>query len=183
MTKEIEDMKLITYPRSGQNLFRMLLGQQGYFIPASHQITHFLDKKQTIAIIRNPVESVASAMAMVDFYKKENGYGIIPHMLKKYEETYLWLLDNATYIICYEDLIDSPQNTIEKFLDHFSLKKISVEYQMNLCEDDPKEGYLVSSKNVSSYPGALEYTKTAPFIEDAKEIYQKLLFSKWVDGN
>ena len=183
MTEEIEDMRLITYPRSGQNLFRMLLGQQGHFIPASHEITDFLDKKQTITIIRNPVESVASAMTMVNFYKKENGYGIIPHMLKKYEETYLWLLDNATYIISYEDLIDNPQDTIEKFLDHFSLKKISVEYQLNLCKDDAKEGYLVSSKNVSSYPKALEYTKTSPFIENAKEVYQRLLFAKWVGGN
>lgn len=183
MTKEIEDMKLITYPRSGQNLFRMLLRQQGYSVLASHEITHFLDKKQTITIIRNPVESVASAMAMVDFYKKENGYGIIPRMLKKYEETYTWLLENATYVISYEDLTNDPKNTIEKFLDHFSLKRSSVEYQFNLSKDDAKEGYLVSSKNVSSYPEALDYTKTAPFIEDAKEIYQKLVFSKWVGGN
>jgi hypothetical protein len=183
MKKEIEDMKLITYPRSGQNLFRMLLGQQGHAISSSHNTADFLDKKQTITIIRNPVESVASAMAMVDFYKKENGYGIITHMLKKYEETYLWLLDNATYIISYEDLIGSPQDTVEKFLDHFSLKKSSVEYQLNLSKDDAKEGYLVSSKNLNSYPEALEYTKTALFIEDAKEIYQRLLFSKWVDGN
>ena len=176
-------MKLITYPRSGQNLFRMLLGQQGYFIPASHEITHFLDKKQTITIIRNPVESVASDMAMLDFYKKESGYGIVPRMLKKYEETYTWLLENATYIVSYEDLINDPKDTVEKFLDHFSLKRSSVDYQLNLSKDDAKEGYLVSSKNLSSYPKALEYTKTAPFIEDAKEIYQKLLFSKWVNGN
>jgi hypothetical protein len=180
---EIEDMRLITYPRSGQNLFRMLLGQQGYRINSSHNTTDFLDKKHIISIVRNPIDSVASAMAMVNFYQKENGYGIIPQMIKNYEKTYIWLLKNATYIISYEDLTNNPKNTIEYFLDYFSLKRREVDYDLSLCVDDPNEGYLVSSKNVDSYKGALEYTKTAPFIEDAKEIYQKLLFSKWVGGN
>jgi len=183
MKKEIKDMRLITYPRSGQNLFRMLLRQQGYKISSSHNTADFLDKKHVVSIVRNPVDSVASAMAMIDFYKKENGYVIIPRMLKKYEETYTWLLENATYIISYEDLTNDPKNTIEYFLDYFSLKRSDIVYDLNLSKDDAKEGYLVSSKNVSSYPEALEYTKTAPFVEDAKEIYQKLLFSKWVDGN
>lgn len=176
-------MKLITYPRSGQNLFRMLLRQQGYSINSSHNTADFLDKKNVISIVRNPVDSVASATAMVDFYKKENGYGIIPQMLKKYEETYAWLLENATYIISYEDLTNDPKNTIEHFLDYFSLKRSEVNYNLNLSMDDPSQGYLVSSKNVDSYKDALEYTKTDSLVEDAKEIYQKLLFSKWVNGN
>jgi len=183
MKKEIEDIRLITYPRSGQNLFRMLLAQQGYAISSSHNTADFLDKKHVISIVRNPIDSVASAMAMIDFYKKENSYEIIPQMLKKYEETYTWLLENATYIISYEDLTNDPKNTVEYFLDYFSLKRSEVNYELNLSRDDPSQGYLVSSKNVDSYKDALEYTKTAPFLQDAKEIYQKLLFSKWVDGH
>jgi hypothetical protein len=124
---------------------------------------------------------------MIDFYKEhykeEINYLMIPSMLIKYEETYTWLLENATYIISYEDLTNNPKNTVEYFLDYFSLKRLDIDYNLDLSRDDPSQGYLVSSKNTDSYLGALEYTKTAPFVEDAKEVYQRLLFAKWVDGH
>jgi hypothetical protein len=180
--KEIENAKIITYPRSGQNLFRDLLDQQEYSILHSHEITDFLDKEHVITIIRNPIESVASNMAMMDFYKnlykEEIGPFMVPSMLKKYEETYAWLLKNATYVILYETLIDNPKNTIEKFLDDFSLKRADVSYALNLSKDNPDHLSLVSSKKVDSYPEYLEHVRTSVFLEDAQKMYQKVLSAK-----
>ena len=180
---EIEDIKLITYPRSGQNLFRMLLRQQGYRIAASHNTEDFLNKKQVVSIIRNPVDSVASAFAMVSFYKKEIEYGLVELMLKNYEKTYSWLLSNYAHVILYEDLIERPKEVVEAFLNRFSLNKKDIVYDLNLSKDDPKEKYLVSSKNLDIYNEILEYTKTCLFIDAATESYRKLVFSKWVGGN
>jgi hypothetical protein len=179
---EIKDAKLITYPRSGQNLFTGLLGQQNYSISRSHEISDFSNQSHVITIIRNPVDSVASAIAMVDFYKEfyeqEIGYSLIPSMLKEYERMYAWLLENATYVISYDDLLHNPKRTVEKFLNDLGLEWGSIEYDLGLTRDNPKNLSLVSSKNVDSYPGYLEYVKTASFVEDAKKIYAKLLLKK-----
>jgi hypothetical protein len=180
--EEISNTKIITYPRSGQNLFRDLLDQQDYSILHSHEIADFLNEKHVVTIVRNPVDSVASAMAMIDFYKehyKEKiNYLMIPSMLIKYEETYTWLLENATYIISYEDLIGNPKDTVEKFLDHLSLKRTSVDYRLDMSRDNPNHLSLVSSKNVDSYPGHLEHVKASAFLENAEKIYQRILLEK-----
>jgi hypothetical protein len=161
----------------------MLLAQQGYNVLTSHSIDDFQNQKQTITIARNPVDSVASAFAMVSFYKKEIEYGLVELMLKNYEKTYTWLLNNYTHVILYEDLIEKPKEVIESFLNRFSLDKKDIVYNLNLSKDDPKEEYLVSSKGLDIYNEILEYTKTCLFINAATESYRKLLFSKWVDGN
>ena len=180
--EEISSAKVITYPRSGQNLFRDLLNQQDYFMPHSHEITDFLNEKHVVTIARNPVDSVASAIAMVDFYKEhykeEISHLMIPSMLIKYEKTYAWLLENATYIIAYEDLTNNPKETVEKFLDYLSLKRSNVDYKLNMSKDNPDHLSLVSSKNVDSYPKYLEHVKASAFLESAEKIYEKVLSKK-----
>ena len=180
--RRIDSFQVVTYPRSGLNLLRILLGQQYYNVSAFHNSEGIDQDKAIVTIIRSPLDTVSSYFSMVRNHLDSLTLPGIDKMLDTYIETYKWLLDNYSYIIDYNDLVDSPAETVEKLLDHFELPYTSMEYKVDVLKDDPNQEYLVSSKKTEWYQDSREYAMSATLIEEADDIYRQMLFAKWVKG-
>lgn len=178
----IDNFQVVTYPRSGLNLLRILLGQQGYAISSSH-LFEGIDKDTSIlTIVRNPIDSISSYFGMVRTHKEDLEYPGIDKMLQTYIETYTWLIENYNYAIDYEDLVSNPDSTIEKLLAYFDMPHKDMEYKLDLLKDDPAEKYLVSSKNTEWYQASRDYIMSAKLIDEADDVYRQMLFANWVQG-
>lgn len=176
----INNFQVVTYPRSGLNLLRILLGQQGYNISSSHTFEGINKDTGILTIARNPLDTVSSYFCMVKAHMHSLDYPGIDKMLQTYIETYTWLLDNYDYILDYNDLVDSPNITIEKLLSHYDLPHTQIEYRLDLLKDDPAEKYLVSSKDTEWYQVSREYILSAKLINEADDVYRQMLFARWV---
>jgi hypothetical protein len=174
------DLKIVTYPRSGLNFFRELLEQQNHSFDASHSIDEFKKGIIPITIARNPIDSVCSHFAMVSFYHDGGDFLLLENFLQDYIKSYEWFLNNNTYIISYDDLVENPKKTIKKFLTSFSLSHVDIEYNINTLKDDDTKQYLVTSKNQPSYEKAKRLILQAKNLERAEDLYRQALFHKWV---
>ena len=174
-------LNIITYPRSGLNLFRSLLEQQYYSSHASHSISEFKNSLSIVTIARNPVDSVASHFAMTSFDRGNEPYEIIEQFLVQYAEQYAWFLENSAYVVSYDNLIENPKPEMERFFKHFDLSYSQIDYDLTLIKDAIK-GYLKTATRVSFYDKAKTHVLESDALHRAQEAYHKLLFFRWVQG-
>jgi hypothetical protein len=177
------DIRIVTYPRSGLNFFRELLEQQGHSFDASHSTDKFGKGVIPITIARNPIDSVCSHFAMVSFYIGGGEYLLLEKFLESYIKDYEWFLSNNAYIISYEDLVEDPKKTIKEFLTNLSLSHTDIEYNINTLRDDSSKQYLVTSKTQPSYEKAKKLILQAKNLEKAKDLYNQALLHKWVPND
>jgi hypothetical protein len=177
-----DKFQVVTYPRSGLNLLRILLGQQGYPIRSSHRFEGIDKDTSILTIVRNPLDSVSSYFGMAKTYSDTLEYPGIDKMLETYIETYTWLIENYNYAIYYEDLVSSPDSTVEKLLAHFDMPHKEMKYKLDFLQDDPAEKYLVSSKSTEWYQASREYIMSAGLIAEADDVYRQMLFANWAQG-
>ena len=177
MPTHLNNFQVVSYPRSGLNLLRILLGQQGYSIASYHRFEGIDKNTDILTIVRNPLDTVSSYFSMVKSHMDTLDYPGINKMLQTYIETYTWLLNNYSYILDYNDLANSPNTTIERLLSHYDLPHSQIKYRLDLLKDDPSEKYLVSSKNTEWYEASRQYTMSSALIEEADDIYRQMLFS------
>jgi hypothetical protein len=178
---------IITYPRSGRTLLRSLLRQQGYNNNASHSINYFKDNLSIVTIARNPVDSVSSNFAMTNFYNKpdvsEVVFSNVDVYLKEYTDYYRWFIDNAAYVISYDNLVQNPKGTMERVFNNFSMPYKNINYDLTLNQDDTRKKHLLTSVVVSFYDKVKTQVLESKHLPEALEAYQQLLFSQWVRGS
>jgi hypothetical protein len=174
--KMIENLQLVSYPRSGFHLFFNLLGQQGYVLPGSH-VAEKLENRSLFTIARNPVDSVSSFLTLSKFFNFSDG--TIREMangtLFYYIEMYRWLIANADYVISYDDLLNNPAKTMLKFFKKFSIEHKDMEYSVGIEKNDLPNQYIFTSKNKEYYADALNEITLNSKLNEANDLYLKLL--------
>lgn len=114
-------------------------------ITFSHYPVH--ENAFIITIARDPFDSIQSHIAMNRHYNPEtyteNDY------IEYYVGLYKYLYNNANLVIDYNDLINSPKETIKMICNFLGFEKNTSDYSM--LEDNKNIQYLVSSKTVKEY--------------------------------
>jgi hypothetical protein len=174
--KITQTIKLITYPRSGQNFLRALIAHHGYWISASHDINFFLPVPRVVTIIRNPKSSIASHYAMMSEYNDKNNLDALEPITKEYINHYKWFDLNAEYFILYENLINEPKKTVEDFFKHFNMPYENVEnYNRITIKDDPSSSHITSSAGLPKHSEALAGLEELAALQDAEKAYEELI--------
>lgn len=154
-------------------------------IGISLQKTHssaspLLSKYEIIGIVRNPLDTIASIIAMGHFlHNTPIGDEInIDSFIKSYIDTNKAIIEKAKMIIMYDDLVEDVESVVKKVINKINISKPEYPHYTidKKIEDvvDPINGYLVSSKTYKNYTlikdKILEYD-----LLEAYEIYQTAL--------
>jgi hypothetical protein len=121
-----------------------------------------------ITIVRDPIDMLASKLAMTAFYDKNNE--TIDHIRNSKENTkdlqaYLDSinkvnLNNDFYILVdYRDLIAHPLETTTAVANILKLPVINKEYKRGNIKDYSEKSHLITSKKVSDYEEIKSYVE------------------------
>jgi hypothetical protein len=156
-------LTLTTYPRSGQHFLKEHLEQR--FFLENFKYTHEEEENKectTITIIRNPLESIASWVAMQNYYDKKTNHFLIIKNIKfcqaKYNKFYKYILSNVDIIIDYNYLNSNTEDIIQ----YIGQKIKNVPNNNNVVlniKDEPDRKHIVSSKKNQEYDFILNITK------------------------
>lgn len=168
---------MITYPRSGANyLQNLLINKTGELVPYSHTIDLAnIDNAVIISIARDPFDSIHSHVTMKRHYYPEQSFN--KSYIDQYKEVYGFAYENAEIIINYNDLIQKPQEVLERVCSILGLVESLDNKKIQTLADNKKFDHLVSSKTSSLYDQ--KHFK----IEDIEECYEpyKKLLSRAID--
>ena len=146
---------LVTYPRSGLHFFATaFIDATGLPLRSSHDIN--LNDKNIITIVRNPLDTIVSYVAMDKNYTQES-IKTDSTYLDSYRKMYSWLITNATIVVDFNTMEDNINMIMENICDHFKLKKIrEIAPKLileNLSKNDGRiDEYVIhSSKRLSIY--------------------------------
>jgi hypothetical protein len=159
---------MVTFPRSGVNYFADFFYQlTGQDLPRSHEPMDSMGK-QMFSIVRNPVDTIASATAMyLTSYSHLTTEQVAESFSKQYYAFYSQILNNGpNLIIDYEKFIENPSKVLLNFIQFLGIRYRVVEYKNELKNHDD---YIVSSKTSSIYSDILNYTKTLDLSNHTKE--------------
>lgn len=146
---------LLTYPRSGSHYVDKLIYEKVKFhIERSHIVQNLFDKdnkkiKKIITIARDPKESIISYIALEKHISPLNK-ARTSEMITEYILLYNFLCENADYVIDYKDLIDQPEEIVEKLLETLGINKEN-SYNFLTKIDYDSKNYVKSSKDLSYY--------------------------------
>ena len=183
---------LLTFPRSGSNYFINYLYQSSSkLIPSFHEYHQFKsflnteDKKNNTydlcTIVRNPLDTIVSDSLLIENFKKDLTKEILIDVVNETAEKYILFYKNnilkMKYIIDYNDLIENARLTVKTFGKFFEIKTKEIDYIDNLF-DNPKAGYLVSSKKSKYYEDVLDITKNTN-LEECLSLYNLALKNKF----
>jgi hypothetical protein len=140
---------LLTFPRCGSHYLQQLIYQKtGLFIRKTHHISE-VGNRHIISIIRSPEDTFRSMTTMKRFYTENKAMGIgVP--IDSYVEFYEHLIDNASILVDYEDLVSKPDKVVAAIAKHLNLEVMDVEYK-DVLFDKPQHKYLVTSKKSDEY--------------------------------
>jgi hypothetical protein len=159
--------KIVTYPRSGANyLHNLIFNYSSISIGYVHKTDNI--NGTIITIARDPFESIHSDVAMRKHYHPEEGYNKTYNT--RYIDMYNFLYNNADIVIDYKDLIESPNQVVEKTCNILGLEKLLNDRPQR--GDDEDQSYLVSSKTSPQYK---EKHFNIEYINDCYEPYTRLL--------
>lgn len=121
-----------------------------------------------ITIARDPAEIIISKLAMSVFYDKDNKTinTIRKNELTEDVEYYFNNIEKLDVtkdffaVVNYKDLIEHPLGITMTLADMINLPIITKEYVEGSIKDNPKNGHIVSSKNVPEYQEITEYVET-----------------------
>lgn len=140
---------LLTFPRSGSHYLQQLIYQKtGLFIEKTHHISEVNDR-HIISIVRKPEDTFRSMATMKRFFDDDKHIGIgLP--LKDYVDFYDYVIDHASILIDYDDLVSSPDKVVKAIAKRLNLEVNDMEYQ-DVLVDQPHYKHLVSSKTSEEY--------------------------------
>jgi hypothetical protein len=163
---------ILTYPRAGSHYFQSYLYQKtSVYIEKIHAHS-LINNRQPISIIRNPYDSLKSAIAMHNhFYPESNRLLTGREIAQRYIDFYKNFNLEGSILIDYIDLISNPEKVIMYFAKMFGVPVNDKSYK-NLLVDDPKTKYLVSSKKFETYS---EIEKYKIDFSECNDIYRKSL--------
>jgi hypothetical protein len=167
---------LTTYPRSGSWLFAKALYEQTGF-PINKFHWKVISELTTISIVRDPLETIASKVAMETTNKNyELTKTNIELNAEEYISFYRYIDEHVSIVIDYDDLISNLDFVIDKVSSLLDLqildlnKRVPAEKNM----DHPEIGHWMSSKSLDHYEKAMEMSKDID-LSKAYQIYNKLL--------
>ena len=182
---------LLTFPRSGSNYFTNYFYQSSSkLIPSFHEYHQFesflnIENKNNkiydlCTIVRNPLDTIVSNSLLIENFKKDLTKEILTDVVHETTEKYRLFYKNnilkMKYIIDYNDLVENPRLTIKTFGKFFKIKTKEIDYIDNLF-DNPKAGYLVSSKNSKHYDEVLNISKNIN-LKECLSLYNLALNNK-----
>jgi hypothetical protein len=155
---------LFTYPRSGQHLLKAHMEQK--LDDISIHTTHLLtckDYDYIITILRDPIKSVGSFVAMNCYFDKniteKDEEKIIQYSnwaKLKYIATYEEMIKECDLFVLYDELVSDPNNVIKKIAKSLDIKTKDINFNQSVIVDKPSNKHLVSSKNTKYYDLSLE---------------------------
>lgn len=118
---------LVTYPRSGSHYFDELIYKEiNIHIEKSHTVDSLFDKnnkkeKAVITIVRDPIDSIASAVAYEHSKFTSFNWVVsdtrVSQIVTEYILMYNFLYDHADYIIDFNDLVKNPEAVTKRMLE------------------------------------------------------------------
>ena len=170
---------IVTFPRSGSHLLRSYMMQRYDIKTEDINKTHDMIKDDSlkISIVRNPYESIASAVAKeYKFNPEKNILDIADHRINLYTSFQKYLLEDFDGIIfSYDSLINVPERVLREIGGRLSLEPKNKNTLIScLTPDSPGSYYVVSSTG-------LDTMKTTKQVIDRKSLaecfnlYQEVL--------
>jgi len=148
---------LITFPRSGSHYFAKLVKEKTMFnIQRSHSVNTSFDNnnkktKNIITIARDPKDSITSLIALGVAQGFSMTDSKIDEIITQYILLYNFLIQEADYVIDFNDLVLYPDTVIEKILDLIQIDTKSYLKFPDLTDYDTKGLARVSSKSIPFY--------------------------------
>lgn len=186
-------LKISSYPRSGSNFFaHEFEARTGIRLPLDHAISY---RDNVFSCIRNPIESLASGVAMgletnkqktvthvgQHYYDNQpqlfndNAISLgLDYNINQYETFYAYLDKSTNAIVDYETYRLDIKSSIAKAAGFFEIELLPNPAPANPGVDNPLNGYLVSSKGSEFYEQALEIVSRKD-LTLATSLYQKCL--------
>jgi hypothetical protein len=166
---------LLTFPRSGSVFFMMTT--QVPRIERTHLISDIKEQSGgVIGIIRDPVESLTSYMAMLDSFNDPDApgypskYDNRQKWINLYRDVYSYYVNNKCFLILNEDLRNHPEKTINGVLKNFNLfNTFSEKNTKKLPDEGP---HLLTSKNTKNYAKIMRMLKKQN-LEELYDLYNK----------
>lgn len=170
-----------SFPRSGKTLLKSWMSQQLDIDTVYSHDRSALGIEKVITIIREPVECIASWVAMEMHYEdlnptraKQDASFYIEQGIQQYILFYNYILKNRMFIFDYNDVVNHTGWVIGMISSLFSINKLTDDYT-NDVSSNTKERHLVSSSTVP-------YKQDAINILKAKDLSQCLsLYNKTFD--
>ena len=153
---------ILTFPRSGSHFLREYMIQAtGKFLLSSHEYDDYLKiqdvvKDNTITILRNPVDTIASLSVIIKHSKKNidqegvSDQSFVDDAKSMYIGFYKDIVPRINYVIDYEKLINNPKDVMKSISAKLRLELITTEYKNRLV-DSPESNYLVTSTASKDY--------------------------------
>ena len=165
---------LLTFPRSGSRFFMISTQVDG--MQNSHYVSDIKTQPNAvIGIVRDPIESLTSYLAMLDHFQEPKflgNYSVIEdkkRWIDLYKEVYSYYVNNECFLILNEDLRNYPQKTINGLLENFNLFNF---FNAKNSNRTPNENYLLTSKNTKNYAKIMEMLKEEN-LEELYDLYNK----------
>ena len=160
---KINDAILLTFPRSGSTaLEKSLLAKCEVVLDKTHIVEESKNKK-IITVIRDPLESMTSFIAMTlhyfpDIENSDNWKRMFGDLSWTgiFNEIYDYLILNANLVITYEGLMDNLTETTKLVSDFLNLKMVNPNAEITVGDDNPSAYYLSTSKRSPIYDEAIK---------------------------
>lgn len=184
---------IVSYPRSGSNFFaRQFKAKTGVGLSISHAMIHGVP---AFSCVRGPIESLASGIAMgletikhktiasvgQQYYENQGEpfnedalSGGLDYNINQYELFYSYLNNSNNAIVDYETYKLDIDSSIAQAASFFSIDLLSDPMPAEHGEDNPRHGYLVSSRISEFYDRALEFVARKDLTK-ATALYEKCL--------
>lgn len=170
---------MFTYPRSGQHLLKAHMKQR--LENVSIETTHLLKNKNydhIITLVRDPIYSIASFVAMNCYFDKTIKPSDQTAIIKyckwaklKYIGTYEEMIKECDTFISYHELINNPDDVIEKISNKLNIKINDNIFNQSLITDKPSNKHLISSKNTEYYDISLKLVSEVLGLDEADNLF------------
>lgn len=179
----MNNISVVTYPRSGSNFFRtnysnMVSASDIYHF--SHDPSDIDNLNNCVVIVRNPVDAVSS-FASLNFEKRtfkmeldkkdEFADAIILEALEDYNKMINKILNSNVLVIDFDDLINQTATTIEAVANYFNNSFTKKEITSN------KEAHVIlhSSKELIYYHKIKNKVFLNQALQQSRDLYQKVV--------
>lgn len=159
---------VVTYPRTGSTYLSWLFGYSfGKQIDKFHldypgQFESLKNYDCTISTVREPVESIASIVAMESMYfRNDQDFDTytnktIKLRIDEYLRFYSIAQKNITLLFDYND-INSKRKELVEYVSKFTNNNIINHGYVDIVKDQPSKGFLRTSKTAQDYDKVLSY--------------------------
>ena len=149
---------IISFPRSGKSYLQANLA---FAFRKNFDFSHLNKPKQIneldnydhlIALVRNPIDSISSIVAMeLDFDKNLEINHLINERIKEYIKFYSFALKNADTFIYFNDIVDNISKVVEYVSLVTNYPILDNEPKNNIIKDLPDYNFLKTSKETEKY--------------------------------